>query len=88
MTVDQLAKADLCYAPPYSPAMDNIITACDISRNKLDGFMTGITPMEVQEKIKRNEDFVFLDVRSKGEWDEVRLPKSELIPLGALRKRD
>ncbi|MGO9145601.1 MAG: FAD-dependent oxidoreductase, partial [Desulfomonilia bacterium] len=27
MTVDQLAKADLCYAPPYSPAMDNIITA-------------------------------------------------------------
>ena len=87
MTVDQLAKADLCYAPPYSPAMDNIITACDISRNKLDGFMTGITPMEVHKKIKRHENFMFLDVRSKGEWDEVRLPKSELIPLGALRKR-
>ena len=30
MTVDQLAKVDLCYAPPYSPAMDNIITAADI----------------------------------------------------------
>ena len=25
MTVDQLANADLCYAPPYAPAMDNII---------------------------------------------------------------
>ena len=40
-TVDQLAKADLVYAPPYSPAMDNIITASDVARNKLDGHMVG-----------------------------------------------
>ena len=86
-TVDQLAKADLVYAPPYSAAMDNIITASDVARNKLDGRMIGISPMEVRAKIERNEDFVLLDVRSPAEWDTVRLPKSTLIPLGALRAR-
>ena len=34
MTVDQLSKVDLCYAPPYSPALDNIITAANMARNK------------------------------------------------------
>ncbi len=87
MTVDQLAKADLCYAPPFSGAMDNIITAADIARNKLDGQMASLTPMEVRAKLDAKEDFVFLDVRSPGEWEEVRLPGSMLIPLGALRER-
>jgi len=47
MTVDQLANADLTYAPPFSPAVDNLITAANILRNKIDGRMTGITPTEV-----------------------------------------
>ena len=87
MTVDQLAKADLCYAPPYSPAMDNIITASDVARNKLNGDMVGISPMEIHKMQDNGEDFVLLDVRSPAELDEVRLPGSVNIPLGALRKR-
>ena len=87
MTVDQLANADLCYAPPYSPAMDNIITAANIARNKLDGHMVGVVPMEVHQMMEEKRDFVFLDVRSQGEYDQVRLPGSTLIPLGALRGR-
>jgi len=87
MTLDQIAKADLCYAPPYSPAMDNIITASDIARNKLDGVMVGVTPMEVHDMIERGDEFVFLDVRSPGEYAEVRLPTSINILLGVLRKR-
>jgi len=87
MTVDALAKADLCYAPPYSPAMDNIITACDIARNKLDGMMDGITPMAVQAKREAKEDFVFLDVRSPAEYEESRIPGTVNVPLGALRGR-
>lgn len=86
-TVDQLAKADLVYAPPYSPAMDNIITASDVARNKLDGHMAGISPMEVHDMLQDGRDFVFLDVRSPGEWEEVRLPGATNIPLGALRER-
>jgi len=87
MTVDQLANADLCYAPPYAPAMDNIITAANVARNKLDGQMAGVTPMEVKRMLDEGEDFVFLDVRTPGEYEQVRLPHSTLIPLGALRGR-
>jgi NADPH-dependent 2,4-dienoyl-CoA reductase/sulfur reductase-like enzyme/rhodanese-related sulfurtransferase len=87
MTVDQLANADLCYAPPYAPAMDNIITAANVARNKLDGHMVGVSPMEVYRMMNEEADFVFLDVRSPGEYEQVRLPGAILIPLGALRGR-
>ncbi len=42
---------------------------------------------EVHEMIQNQEDFVLLDVRSPGEHEQVRLPGSTLIPLGALRNR-
>jgi len=87
MTVDQVANADLSYAPPYAPAMDNIITAANVARNKLDGHMVGISPMAVKRRLEEGEDFFFLDVRSPGEYEQVRLPGATLIPLGALRSR-
>jgi len=87
MTLDQLANADLCYAPPYASAMDNIITAANVARNKRDGYMVGVSPMEVRRMLEEKEDFVFLDVRSPAEYEQVRLPGSTLIPLGALRGR-
>ncbi|HNR30442.1 MAG TPA: FAD-dependent oxidoreductase [Candidatus Hydrogenedentes bacterium] len=87
MTVDQLAKADLCYAPPFSPAMDNIITAADVARNKLDGVFEGISAREVKEKLDRGDRLVLLDARSPAEFEEMRLPRSVNIPLGALRAR-
>ncbi|MBN1687498.1 MAG: FAD-dependent oxidoreductase [Candidatus Omnitrophica bacterium] len=87
MTVDDLANADLCYAPPYAPAMDNIIAAANVARNKLDGLFESLTPMEVKEKMARGDSFVFLDVRSPEEDAEARLKDSVLIPLGKLRAR-
>jgi NADPH-dependent 2,4-dienoyl-CoA reductase/sulfur reductase-like enzyme/rhodanese-related sulfurtransferase len=87
MTVDQLSKVDLCYAPPYSPALDNLITAANVARNKLDGQVVGITPMEVKARLDGNEDFVLLDVRSPAEHQQENLAGSTLIPLGALRSR-
>lgn len=87
MTVDQLSKVDLCYAPPYSPALDNIITAANVARNKLDGQVLGITPMEVKARLDANKVFVLLDVRSPAEHQQEHLAGSTLIPLGALRSR-
>jgi len=87
MTLDQLAHLDLSYAPPYASAMDNLITAANVARNKRDGFMTGISAESVWRKIQDGEDFIFLDVRSPAEYAQVHLPQSKLIPLGALRKR-
>lgn len=87
MTVDDVAHLDLAYAPPYSPAMDNIITACDIARNKMDGVFEGITPIEVKAMLDRNDDVVLLDVRSPAEVAAMPFPGAVNIPLGALRKR-
>lgn len=87
MTVDQVAQLDLGYAPPYAPAMDNLITACDIARNKMDGFFEGLSPAQVKTKIDRKEDMVLLDVRSPQEVALAPFPGAVNIPLGALRKR-
>ena len=87
MTVDQLANADLTYAPPFSPAIDNIITAANIIRNKIDGRMEGITPLEVHNMLKDGADFTLLDVRSPAELEMMRIEGAVSIPLGALRNR-
>ena len=87
MTIDQVADLDLAYAPPYSSAMDSLITLANIIRNKLDGMFEGISVIEVKKRIDRGDDFVLLDVRSPTEYETVRIPGSTLIPLGELRKR-
>lgn len=87
MTVDDVAHLDLAYAPPYSPAMDNIITVCDIARNKMDGIFEGISPAEVKAMIERKADMILLDVRSFEEVREFPFPGAVNIPLGDLRKR-
>jgi rhodanese-related sulfurtransferase len=86
MTLDDVANLDLSYAPPYASAMDSLITAANVARNKRDGFMVGISAEAVCHKMHNREEFVFLDVRSPREHAEVRLPGATLIPLGALRK--
>lgn len=87
MTVDQIANLDLSYASPYAPAMDNIITAANIARNKLDGMYASITPQEVQAKIDRGDNFIFLDVRSQAEYEMMSIANTTLIPLGKLRSQ-
>ena len=87
MTVDEIAQFDLCYAPPYSPAMDNVITAANIARNKLDGLYESYTPFEVKEKLARKEDILLLDVRGPDELNWKNIDKSINIPLGSLRLR-
>jgi len=87
MTVDQLAHVDLCYAPPYAPAMDNILTAADVLRNKLDNLFKGMSAEALRDACASDRPPVLLDVRTPGEFEEMRLPGSLFIPLGALRGR-
>jgi len=87
MTVDQVSKLDLCYAPPYSAAMDNLITAANVLENKIEGNMRGISPMELKRRLDAGEPIVLLDVRTPAEFERGHLPGSIPIPLGALRKR-
>jgi len=87
MTVDQLSKLDLCYAPPYSAAMDNLITAANVLENKIEGHLNGISPMDLKRRLDGGEPIVVLDVRTPAEYERGHLAGSTLIPLGALRKR-
>jgi NADPH-dependent 2,4-dienoyl-CoA reductase/sulfur reductase-like enzyme/rhodanese-related sulfurtransferase len=88
-SVEQLANLDLGYAPPYSSAIDTLAHTANIVRNKMEGLVIGVSPMEVKAKIDRGEDFVLLDVRTPGEYEQQRIadPRVKLIPLGLLRKR-
>jgi len=87
-TIDDMANYDLAYAPPFSPAIDNILVATHIAQNKLDGITKSISPIEVKNKIDNNEDFILLDVRSPQEFEQLRIddPRVKLIPLGKLRE--
>jgi len=87
LTVDDLANADLCYAPQYSPALDNIVTAANVVRNKMAGHLVGISAAELRKMLDEGREFVLLDVRTPGEYEQVRLPGASLMPLGALRGR-
>jgi NADPH-dependent 2,4-dienoyl-CoA reductase/sulfur reductase-like enzyme/rhodanese-related sulfurtransferase len=87
LTLEQLSNLDLCYAPPYAPALDNVITAANILRNKRDGLLQGITAQELAAIGTPGKDFTFLDARSPAEVQEVALPGAVNIPLGAVRTR-
>ena len=86
-TAEQLSQLDLAYAPPYSAAMDNLIVAADILKNKLAGHARGISPHEVKRKFDEDDDFILLDVRSPAEHGEIGIEGAKLIPLGMLREK-
>jgi rhodanese-related sulfurtransferase len=87
MTVEQISNLDLCYAPPYAPVVDNIITAANVARNKLDGLMDSVNPRDVWNMIQDKKDFVLLDVRTPSEYRQQRLNDAVFIPLASLRSR-
>jgi len=67
-TIDDLANLDLAYAPPYSIAMDAVIVAANVARNKRDGLVVNISVSEVKQKLERGDDFIILDVRTPREF--------------------
>jgi len=88
LTVTDLTVADLPYAPPFSPAIDNFIACSHVLENNMTGRMTGISSREVKTKVDANEDVFILDPRGPDEYELMRLGIGEvLIPLGALRNR-
>lgn len=82
----QLSRIDLAYAPPFAAAMDNLVIAADILKNKLSGHARGIAAESVREKLKRGEDFILLDVRSPEERAEREISGSTPLPLRVLRE--
>ncbi len=65
--VKEVADLDLCYAPPFSTAIDPIAHAANIIRNKINGLAHGISSMKLKTKLERDENFILLDVRTPEE---------------------
>ncbi len=88
-SIDDCFETDMAYAPPFSPAMDNLIVAANVIQNKRDGLIRSYSPAMVKEKLDRGDDFIFLDVRTPKELEQMRLPYENVvhIPLGMVRKR-
>jgi NADPH-dependent 2,4-dienoyl-CoA reductase/sulfur reductase-like enzyme/rhodanese-related sulfurtransferase len=84
---DGLAHLNLSYAPPYSMAIDNVITAANVLRNKLEGHFEGISPLGLREALRGTEPPELIDVRLPAEFCVSRLQGSRHIPLGTLRSR-
>ena len=88
LTVDDVAMADLPYAPPYSLAIDHAIATAHILQNKRRGLMHGETSLAVKARLDNGNKPFLLDVRGPKEFEAMRLGVGEtLIPLGQLRKR-
>lgn len=87
MSVETVSKLDLCYAPSYSEALDNLHTACNVLRNKLSGQMQAIRPEAVHRRLNSGEDLLLLDVRTQSEYEESQIEGSKHIPLSSLRGR-
>lgn len=87
LTLDRTAYLDLAYAPPYSLAMDTVLAAVQVLRNKLSGRFAGIGARELKERMEAARPPFILDVRLPAEFDDTRLPGSVHIPLGSLRGR-
>jgi len=81
-TVDQLAKLDLAYSPPFSTAMSSTIVAANVMLNKLAGKFNGISPLVLKEKMEKGA--VLVDVRATEEYFVRSISGSINIPLRKL----
>lgn len=84
-TVEQLSKLDLAYSPPYASAMDAIIVAANVLRNKLEKKLKGVTPAQFLKE--QEADCVLVDVRNVPEYWSGIIPSAKCIPLPELPDR-
>jgi len=81
-----LGNTDLAYAPPYSTALDPVTHAANTLKNKIDGMMRSLSPIELLRKREEGWQPLLLDVRTPDEvQNQGQLPFDFVnIPLGML----
>lgn len=85
MSVYDLTNLELAYAPPYSSAKDPVNMAGYVAENILTGKVKVIYPEQLHEKLD-SKDAVFLDIRTKGEYEEKTISGFLNITLDELRE--
>lgn len=87
MTVDDLARLDLAYAPPYSSANDPLNIAGFAAVNDMTGFAPLASAGDLRDAFASGGAPFVLDVRNGGEFKRGRLATAVHIPLDELRGR-
>lgn len=87
-TAHQVANLDLAYAPPFSPAMDNIINAANVIKNIIDGKAKNMGYKEFKSKLD-DDNVIYIDLRTEEERKAKSLPAKNIlhIPYEELRAR-
>jgi len=85
MTVFDLQKLELCYAPPFSSAKDPVnmagFTAANVIKGDLKQFF-----IDDLDKLNPEEDFL-VDIRTEAEYAQGSIGDAVLIPLDSIRDR-
>jgi len=84
LTVYDLQKMELAYAPPFSSAKDPVNMAGYVAENILDGAMV---PFYVEDLDAIPKDAMRVDVRTPGEYNRGHIPGFINIPVDDLRSR-
>jgi NADPH-dependent 2,4-dienoyl-CoA reductase/sulfur reductase-like enzyme/rhodanese-related sulfurtransferase len=86
LTIDMFGNTDVAYAPPYSTALDPVTHAANTLKNKIDGLMRSLSPIELLRKQEEGWQPLLLDVRTPDEvQNQGQLPFDCVnIPLGML----
>lgn len=86
--VEDLAKLDLAYAPPFSTAMPPVLTAANVLLNKLTGRLNGIKPQELKARLDAGDgDLEIVDVRKDEEVLLGKIPGAKHIVLDEIEAR-
>jgi NADPH-dependent 2,4-dienoyl-CoA reductase/sulfur reductase-like enzyme/rhodanese-related sulfurtransferase len=83
-----IADLDLGYAPAYSTAIDAIQHAANVLRNKIQGYVHGINPLELKKRLEGDHDFVLLDCRRAEEYDAVCFPDQRCLHIPVIDIKD
>jgi rhodanese-related sulfurtransferase len=87
-TVDDLAEAELCYAPQYGSAKDPANMAGFVAANVLCGDVDVAHWDDLQERLQSGADApLVVDVRTRAEAAAGAVPGAINIPLGEIRTR-
>ena len=87
MTLHDLARVDLSYAPPYSSANDPVNVAAFVGENDIEGYSPNITATQLADALQSGAPPLVLDVRTATEYAAGHIRGAVNIPVDELRDR-
>ncbi len=86
-TLEQIADMDFAYAPPFSSAMDMVITGANVLLNKMRGHLKWTNHIDIKNRIAAGERIQILDCRKPDMFNDGHPVGAVNIPWGQMYKR-